>query len=258
MEKVSIEKKGHIAILTINYCEKLNALNREMFSLINNKLDIIDEDKDIYVLIITGTGKAFVSGADINEMVNMTPMEAIEWEPLGTNLNVRIENLRIPVIAAVNGVAYGGGCELAMACDLRIASENAEFCHPEVSLGIIPGFGGSQRLPRIIGAGKAKEMIYTGMKINADEAYRIKLVNKVVPYDELINESIKLAEKIAVNAQIAVQEAKKAITKGMEVDKITGLAYETQIFALCFATEDQKIGMGAFVNKSKEKNFIYK
>ena len=255
---VNVEKKEHIAVLTIDRKENMNALSLELMQEISEHLDAINADEDIYVLIITGSGKAFVSGADIKEMVEFSPMEALEWEAHGSDLSVKLENLRIPVIAAVNGYAYGGGCELAMACDIRIASENAVFCHPEASLGIVPGFGGSQRLPRIIGAGRAKEMIYTGKKVDAQEAYASRLVNKVVPSDKLMDEAFKIANEICQNAQIAVQQAKKAITKGMEIDKISALAYESQIFALCFSTEDQKIGMRAFVNKEKEKKLINK
>ena len=179
----------------------------------------------------------------------------MNWGPLGSDLNTKVENLRIPVIAAVNGYALGGGCELALACDIRIASEKAVFGLPEVGLGVIPGFGGTQRLPRIVGAGIAKELIYTAAKIDAQEAFRIDLVNQVVPHDELLPAAIKLAEKITANAQIAVQEAKLAVTKGLEVDKISGLAYESQIFALCFSTDDQKTGMQGFLDKKKSIEF---
>ena len=258
MDFVTLEKREHVAIMKIDRKETMNALNLKMMHEINEILDEVNADEDIYVLIITGAGKAFVSGADIKEMVEFSPMEAMEWETYGSELSVRIENLRVPVIAAVNGCAFGGGCELAMACDIRIASEEAVFCHPESGLGIVPGFGGSQRLPRIIGAGRAKEMIYTGRKVSAEEAFSFRLVNRVVPSDKLMDEAIKIASEICQNAQIAVQQAKKAITKGMEIDKISALAYESQIFALCFSTEDQKIGMRAFVNKEKEKKFINK
>lgn len=255
---VLLEKKGNIAIMTLNNPKTLNALSTKMFKAINEALDKVVSDKNIFVLIITGTGKSFIAGADITEMVNLTAAQAIEWGPQGSDINTKIENLRIPVIAAVNGYALGGGCELALSCDIRVAADTAVFGLPEVGLGVIPGFGGTQRLPRIVGAGVAKELIYTARKIDAQEALRIDLVNYVVPKEELIDKAMEIAKKITVNAQHAIQEAKKAITKGLEVDKLSGLAYESQIFALCFATEDQKIGMRAFVNKEKEKNFKYK
>lgn len=257
-ELVLLEKRGHIAIITLNNPKTLNALNVDSFNQINKKLDIVEKDMDTYVLIITGEGKAFAAGADITEMLPLTPVQVLEWGPLGSGLNSRIEHLRIPVIAAVNGFALGGGCELSLACDIRIASEKAKFGQPEVTLGIIPGFGGTQRLPRAIGSARAKELIYTGRVINSAEAYEIGLVNKVVAHDDLMKEAMEMALQIAANAQIAVQESKKAITVGLETDEASGLAYELQIFALGFSTEDQKIGMKAFVDKKKVDSFKYR
>lgn len=256
-EKVLLSKKDHIAVITLNQPNSLNALNADMLSAIEKAVDEVNSDKDIYVLILTGAGKAFVAGADIKEMQPLSPMEALPWGSIGRDLFTKIEHLRIPVIAAINGFALGGGCELALSCDIRIASEKAKFGQPEVGLGIIPGFGGTQRLPRVVGVGKAKELIYTGKVIGAEEAHQIGLVNSVVPAEELLQAAEALANAIALNAQHAVQEAKKAINTGIEVDALSGLDYEAQAFALCFATKDQKAGMEAFVNKAKDKNFKY-
>lgn len=258
MNEVLFEKKGHIGILTMNTPNTLNSLNTNVLKALNSTLDEIENDSEIFVLVITGAGKAFVAGADIAEMLNFKASEVVDWVPLGSGTMTRIENLKIPVIAAVNGFALGGGCELALACDIRIASEKAKFGLPEVTLGILPGFGGTQRLPRLVGEGVAKELIFTGSMIDANEAYRIGLVNKVVPADELLNSCIAMAEKIAKNAQIGVRQAKKAVTNGMQTDVITGIAYENQLFSLCFSTEDQKTGMGAFVNKVKDVKFSNK
>jgi len=258
MSKVLLEKQGHIAILTLNNPSILNALNEQFMADIDNAISEVDKDKDIYVLIITGVGKAFIAGADISEMLPLTAPETLEWGKVGSDLNVKIENLRIPVIAALNGFTLGGGCELAMSCDIRIASENAKFGQPEVGLGITPGAGGTQRLPRIVGAAKAKELLFTGKIIDAQEAFSIGLVNTVVAHEALMSEVLSMANQIVVNAQIAVQQTKRAVNKGLETDLETGLAYELQAFSLCNATEDKKIGMGAFVNKQKEKHFVYK
>lgn len=257
MDKVLLEKQGNIAILTLNNPKTLNALNGEFMSQIDKAIDEVNEDPNIYVLIITGTKKAFIAGADIKEMLPLTAAQTLEWGKIGSDLNTKIENLRIPVIAGLNGFALGGGCELAMACDIRIASEKAKFGQPECGLGITPGAGGTQRLPRIVGLGKAKELLYTGKIINAKEAFEIGLVNKVVDHEDLLDECLKMAEEIVANAQIAVQQIKRSVNMGVETDIETGLAYELQAFSVCNATEDKKIGMEAFLNKSKEKKFIY-
>lgn len=258
MSKVILEKQGHIGVLTLNNPSALNALNTEFMGEIDQAITAIDNDPNIYVLIITGAGKAFIAGADIKEMLPLTAAQTLKWGKIGSDLNTKIENLRIPVIAALNGFTLGGGCELAMACDIRIASEKAKFGQPECGLGITPGAGGTQRLPRIVGVGKAKELLYTGKIINAQEAFEIGLINKVVSPDALLDECMEMANQIASNAQIAVQQIKRAVNKGVETDMETGLAFELQAFSLCNSTEDKKIGMEAFVNKSKEKNFIYK
>ena len=258
MDKVLLEKLGHVAVLTLNNLSTLNAINTEFMGEIDKAINEVDRDNSIYVLIITGTGKAFIAGADITEMLSLTAVDALKWGKVGSDLNTKIENLRIPVIAALNGFTLGGGCELAMACDIRIASEKAKLGQPECGLGITPGAGGTQRLPRLVGVGKAKELLYTGKLISAQEAYEIGLVNKVVPPDDLLKEAMEMANQIAVNAQIAVQQIKRAVKIGLDTDIETGLSYELQAFSLCNSTEDKKIGMSAFINRSKEKTFLYK
>lgn len=256
-ENILIEKKNHIAILSLNRESVLNALNTQVLREFNTILDNIENDEDVYVVIITGKGKAFVAGADISEMKDKTPREGRIFGDLGGGLFRRIERMEKPTIAAVNGFALGGGCELAMCCDIRIASERAKFGQPEVGLGITPGFGGTQRLSRLVGLGKAKELILTTDIIKADEAIKIGLVNKVVPKENLLEEALKLGEKIACKPQGAVRYAKTAINRGIETDIETGMAIEKDIFGLCFATKDQKEGMEAFLEKRKP-NFINK
>ena len=250
-ENVVYEKHGHIATLAFNRPDVLNALNSDVIKEINSVLDEVIQNEDTYVLVITGNGKAFIAGADIAEMSSMTPTEARMFAELGLNTFRKLELMEKPVIAAVNGFALGGGCELAMSCDIRIASEKAKFGQPEAGLGITPGFGGTQRLSRLVGIAKAKELIFTGNIINAGDAEKIGLVNKVVPHDELMLEAITLAEKIAGNAQKAVAYSKSAINRGAETDIETGMAIEKDLFGLCFSTEDQKEGMAAFLGKRK-------
>ncbi|RDY21068.1 enoyl-CoA hydratase-related protein [Criibacterium bergeronii] len=257
--KVLIEKKNEsVSLLTLNNPDTLNALSTDFMYDINEAIDIIENDKSVKVLIITGVGKAFIAGADIKEMIELTPAQTLEWGQLGSKLNTKVENMRIPVIAAVNGFALGGGCELAMACDIRIASEKAKFGQPEVGIGITPGAGGTQRLPRLVGIAKAKELLYTGKIIDAIEAEKIGLVNSVVPADELLQKAMEMANEISMQAQIAVQECKRLINSGIQTDINTGLALELQAFSLCSSTQDKQIGMGAFIRKEKEKKFIYK
>ncbi|AYD39477.1 short-chain-enoyl-CoA hydratase [Clostridium fermenticellae] len=253
-KNLTFEKDGKIAIVTINRPKALNALNTETFVEIGNVVDEISKDNEILVVIVTGAGRAFIAGADITEMKDMNTEGGRGFGMLGNEVLRKLENLEKPVIAAVNGFALGGGCELSMACDIRIASSKAKFGQPEVGLGITPGDGGTQRLPRIVGTGMAKELIYTAKMIDAKEAYRIGLVNKVVEPDDLMKEAKDLANSIAVNAPIAVKMCKAAINKGMQCDIDTGLSYESAVFGLCFATEDQKEGMTAFVEK-RDKSF---
>lgn len=250
-ENLLIKKEGNIAKLIINRPKALNALNSQVLEELNEALSNIEKDDEVFVLIITGEGKAFVAGADITEMKDMTPDEARKFARLGLEVFRKIELLEKPVIAAVNGFALGGGCELAMSCDIRIAGDKAKFGQPEVGLGITPGFAGTQRLSRLVGIAKAKELIFTGDMIDAFEAEKVGLVNKVVSQDELMEEVTNLARKIASKGQIAVRYSKTAINRGIESDIETGMAMERELFSLCFATEDQKEGMTAFVDKRK-------
>ena len=248
-----IEKEEAIAVLTMNRPKMLNALNSETLSELKSALESLEKDKEVKAVVITGAERAFVAGADISEMIDMNALEGQNYGKLGQEAFFKIENLRKPVIAAVNGFALGGGCELAMACDIRIASSKAKFGQPEVNLGVTPGFGGTQRLPRLVGKAKAKELIFTGDIINADEALRIGLVNQVVEPEKLMEESKNLAKKIASKGQIAVQLAKADINYGMEVDLASGCTIEVDAFGLCFSTKDQKEGMKAFLEKRKPK-----
>ena len=256
MSQIILEKKGPVAVLTLNAPESLNALNTRFMAEISQAVDEAAADRDIYVLIITGAGKAFIAGADIKEMISLSAVEMLEWAKIGSDLNVKIEELPIPVIAAVNGFALGGGCELAMACDIRIASEKAKFGQPEVSLGVTPGAGGTQRLPRLVGMGKAKELLFTGRKVDAQEALRIGLADKVVPPEELMDAAMAMAAEIAAQGQVAVRQCKRLVNAGTQTDLKTALALELQAFSLCSATEDKQIGMGAFISKQAEKHFV--
>lgn len=251
---VIFEKEGNIAIVKINRPKALNALNCKTLRELDSIIQEISEDKEIYAVILTGEGKAFVAGADISEMKDFNAIEGKAFGILGNKVFRNLEKLDAPVIAAVNGFALGGGCELAMACDIRIASSKAKFGQPEVSLGITPGFGGTQRLSRLVGEGIAKELIYTCDIIKADEALRIGLVNKVVEPEVLLDEAKSMANKIAKNAPIAVAQCKVAINRGLQMDIDDALAFESEAFGLCFSTEDQKEGMTAFVEK-RDKSF---
>lgn len=244
-----VEREDKIVKVTINKPKSLNALNSELLTELNKCMYQISIDESVDVVVITGEGKAFVAGADIAEMKDLSAPEAHAFAKLGMDTFMLIERMPKPVIAAVNGFALGGGCELSLACDIRIASEKAVFGQPEVGLGITPGFGGTQRLPRTVGVGIAKELIYTAKNIKADRAYEIGLVNAVVAPEELMNEAMKLAETIASKGARAVSYAKGAIVDGLQADIQTGMDIEKSAFALCFATEDQKEGMGAFLGK---------
>lgn len=251
-ENLLYEKADGIGTVTINRPKALNALNAATVSELNTLIDEITADHEVKVVIVTGAGpKSFVAGADITEMRPLNAFQGRAWGKQGQDVFTKLENLPQPVIAAVNGFALGGGCELAMACDIRIASEKARFGQPEVGLGITPGFGGTQRLPRLVGKGRAKELLYTADMIDASEAYRIGLVNKIAKPEELMDAAKALAQKIMAKSQTAVQLCKAAVNKGIEADLVTGIAYESEAFGLCFATEDQKEGMTAFVEKRK-------
>lgn len=255
LKNVTLEKDGNLAIVTINRPKALNALNSDTLRELDLAISNIEQDINVYCVILTGAGeKSFVAGADIAEMKDLDAKGGEEFGLLGNRVFRRIENLDKPVIAAISGFALGGGCELAMACDIRIASEKAKFAQPEAGLGITPGFGGTQRLPRIVGLGKAKEMIYTCAMIKADEALRIGLVNKVVPLENLMEEARKMASVICANAPIAVKYCKDAINRGMQVDIDKAIEIEANDFGKCFDSEDQVEGMTAFLER-REKNF---
>lgn len=259
MEFIKYEVDGFVATLTIDRPKALNALGSAVLDELIQTVDAIDLDA-VRCLIITGGGdKSFVAGADIAEMKDMTPEQGAAYSKKGNDLFRKIETLPIPVIAAINGFALGGGNELAMSCDIRLCSDNALFGQPEVGLGITPGFGGTQRLARVIGSlSKAKELIYVGGNIKADEALAIGLVSAVLPQEELMPKAKKMAGKIAANAPIAVRHSKEAINKGLQLDIDQALALEVDLFGKCFGTADQAEGMGAFLEKRKEKNFINK
>lgn len=256
LENVILEKEGHLAIVTINRPKALNALNSATLNDLDTVLKDLENDTNVYAVILTGAGeKSFVAGADIAEMKDLNEAQGKEFGELGNKVFLRLENLNKPVIAAIQGFALGGGCEIAMACDIRIASETALFGQPETGLGITPGFGGTQRLTRIVGLGKAKELIYTAKNIKAEEAYRIGLVNKIVPLEELMNEAKKMALNIIKNAPVAVRLCKDAINRGIQVGIDEAVMIEAEDFGKCFATEDQSEGMTAFLERRKEKNF---
>ena len=255
MAFVTLEKQEHIGILTVNRPEALNALNSQVLSDLDAAIAQVEADSDIYAVILTGAGRSFVAGADIGEMVNFSAVDGKRFGVHGGQVFLRLENLSKPVIAAINGFALGGGCELAMACDIRLASEKAKFGQPEVGLGITPGFGGTQRLPRIVGLSKAMELILTGKVIGAAEAKEIGLVSAVYPPEELLPKALEMAGMICANAQIAVCESKRCIRMGMQTDIATGCAFEAEAFGVTCGTEDKNEGMTAFLEKRAEKNF---
>lgn len=258
MEFITYEVEGQIGIITINRPKALNALNSAVLDELDKTLDAVDQEA-IRCLILTGAGeKSFVAGADIGEMSTLTKAEGEAFGKKGNDVFRKLETFPIPVIAAVNGFALGGGCEISMSCDIRICSENAVFGQPEVGLGITPGFGGTQRLARIVGTGKAKEMIYGARNIKAEEAYRIGLVNNVYPAEELMPAAKKLASTIARNAPIAVRNCTRAINEGIQVDMDQAIVIEEKLFGSCFETCDQKEGMNAFLEKRKVDAFLNK
>lgn len=246
---------GHVGIITINRPKALNALNEDVLKDIEAAFDAVDLS-EIRAIIVTGAGeKSFVAGADIAAMSTMTKEQGEAFGRFGNDIFRKIETFPVPVIAAVNGFALGGGNELAMSCDIRICSDNALFGQPEVGLGITPGFGGTQRLARLIGVGKAKEMVYGARNIKADEAYRLGLVNAVYTQEELMPAAMKLASGIAGNAPIAVRNSKKAMNEGLQVDMDQAIVIEEKAFGDCFETEDQREGMAAFLEKRKVEKF---
>jgi len=251
-ETIIVEYEISTAIIKINRPNELNALNRKVFEELGAVFDEIQKKVAPKVVIITGIGdRAFAAGTDITDMKNLTSFESRIFATLAGKTINKIENLDRPVIAAINGFALGGGCELAMACDIRIASEKAKLGQPEINLGIIPGSGGTQRLPRLVGPSKAKQLIFTGELIDAKTALDIGLVDRVAPHDQLMEETKKLASIIANKSKIALEMAKSSINRGLEVDLRTALNYEIECFAQCFASDDQKEGMRAFLEKRK-------
>lgn len=249
------EKKGAVGILTVNRPEALNAINSALLDEIYDKVSEIAADESVRCLILTGSGKAFVAGADIGEMKDLSKQEGYEFGMRGHRSFTAVENLEIPVIAAVNGYALGGGCELALCADIRIASERAKFAQPEVGLGITPGFGGTQRLIRTVNRAKAMEMILTARTVSAQEALEMGLVSRVVPGEELMNTALALAEAIAANAPVAVRNAKAAVRRSYARELNEDLEAEAKLFADCFETEDQRMAMTAFVNKTPKTEF---
>ncbi len=255
-ENLLVEISDGVAIVTINRPKALNALNAETLEELLRAFTNLETDQQVKAIILTGAGyRAFVAGGDISYMQNLQPVAAREFARLGQKVFRVIETLEKPVIAAVNGFALGGGCELAMACDFRLAAENAKFGQPEVNLGVTPGFGGSQRLPRLVGKGRAKELLFTGDLIDALEAWRIGLVNRVVPQESLLLTARETARKIAVRGPLAVRLCKDAVNNGLEMESDKGCAYEAELFALCFSTEDRAEGMTAFIEK-RPANFL--
>ena len=246
---IRYEKKDNIALVTIDRPEALNALNSTVIAELEQVVTTLENDGTIRAMILTGEGRSFVAGADIGEQYPLDLDGGRRWGQRGSALFRRMEKLEFPTIAAVNGFALGGGCELAMSCDIILASEKAKFGQPEVGLGITPGFSGTQRLPRRVGVAKAKELIFSGRMVKADEAERIGLVNAVYAPEALLDGAMEMARSFAKNAPIAVKYAKACIDRGMQTDIDSGIACENELFAMCFATADQKEGMGAFLEK---------
>jgi enoyl-CoA hydratase len=240
-----------LGIIKINRPQVLNALDKQTICELLGAITDIEEDKTVHVAILTGEGKAFVAGADIKQMKSMTSLEAKEFAELGHQLTLKIENSRLPFIAAINGYALGGGCELFMACDIAIAANSVKIGQPEINLGIHPGFGGTQRLPRLIGKMRAKELLLTGRNITADEAYSLGLLNKVVDDEKLMEEVEQLAHSIADKSSVQTAFIKELVNKGINVDLNTGCSLEISYFSSSFSTNDQKEGMKAFLEKRK-------
>ena len=256
MTNVLLEKKGYYAVATINRPKALNALNSQVLEDLNELVDLVTADEEIRALVLTGAGeKAFVAGADIGEMSTLTKAEGEAFGKKGNDVFRKLETMPVPTIAAINGFALGGGCELSMSCDIRICADTAVFGQPEVGLGITPGFGGTQRLARLVSPGMAKQLIYTAKNIKADEALRIGLVNAVYPAEELMAAAEKMAETIAKNAPIAVRACKKAINEGLEVGMDEAIVIEEKAFGACFETADQVEGMTAFLEKRKHEPY---
>jgi enoyl-CoA hydratase len=250
LENVVYEKRGAIAYVMVNRPKVLNALNHRTWEDLRTAFDDARDDVEVRGAILTGVGdKAFIAGADISELAHVTAVEAKRSSSFGQAVLNLIENLGKPVIAAINGFALGGGCETAMACTIRIAAENAKFGQPEVKLGLLPGGGGTQRLPRLVGKGRALQLILSGETINASEAYRIGLINEIVPAADLMARAEAILKQIFANAPVAVRYSIEAVNKGLETSQAEGFALEASFFGLCAATEDKKEGTSAFLEK---------
>ena len=255
MQHILLEKRDHVGILTFNRPEAYNALNTSLLEELEQAVKEVERDTDLRVLLITGAGKAFVAGADISEMMNLTPPQAAAFAEAGHRAFRKLDDLHIPVIAVINGFALGGGLELALCCDIRIAAEGAKLGQPEVSLGITPGFGGTQRLPRTVGASNAMMLVLKGVPITAEVALRMGLISEVYPADKLMDAAMELAQTIAKNAPIAVRSSKIAISKGIDRFLTNDLNYEEQLFSSCFGTVDQRMAMAAFLEKKPRDEF---
>ncbi|WMI80076.1 enoyl-CoA hydratase-related protein [Anaerotignum sp. MB30-C6] len=251
LECIKIEVENNILIVTMNRPKAMNALNSQTLDELHAIFDFAAKEDEVYGIILTGEGKAFVAGADIVQMKPYKSEDGRDYAGYAQSTFDKIEDIEKPVIAAVNGYALGGGCELSLSCDIRIASEKAQFGQPEVTLGIIPCFGGTQRLPRLIGPGFAKQMIYSGKFVSAEEALRYGLVNKVVAHEDLLAEAKAMMADIFKVSPVAIKYAKLAINKGGDLDLTNALEFEKGLVGLCFATEDKEIGMDAFLNKEK-------
>jgi enoyl-CoA hydratase len=251
-ENILFEIQDGVGVLTFNRPKALNALNPKTLEEINDVIDSVQQDESVHVLVLTGAGdRAFVAGADITEFPKMNPLQARHFGEVGQTIFFKLEHLPKPVIACVNGFALGGGCELAMSCDFIYASDKARFGQPEVNLGLIPGFGGTQRLARMIGRAKAKELCMTGEMIDAQQAKELGLVAKVFPAEQLMEETMKAAKLLATRAQGVLRSLKQVINRGMDVDLKSGCALEVETFGLCFASQDAKEGVSAFLEKRK-------
>jgi enoyl-CoA hydratase len=250
---ILFEIDGPVATITCNRPEKLNALNQQMFADLGAAVDRVAADPAIRCLVLTGAGRAFVAGADIEQFTRLDPLAAREFAQAGFDLGLKLEHLEIPVIAAVNGYALGGGCELAMACDFIYASEEAKFGQPEITLGIMPGFGGTQRLARLVGKGLAKELCFTGRMIDAAEAKAIGLATRVFPAETLMEGALKVARSLAEKGRVALRGIKRAIDRGFDLDLHSACVLEMDAFALCFASPDAFEGATAFLEKRKPK-----
>jgi enoyl-CoA hydratase len=251
---VSVERQGSVAVVTLDRVVALNALNRELLGELRDRLRELAEDDGVRALVLTGAGdRAFAAGADIKEMEPMSVSEARAWGELGHECGRLLETMAKPTIAAVNGFALGGGCELALACDIRYASSSARFGQPEVNIGIVPGWGGTQRLPRVVGLGRAKELIYTGRMVDAEEALRIGLVSAVFPPEDLLEKTLELARSLAAKSPLVLAAAKQMTNLSLQGELDAGLGGEAEGFAELFASEDQKEGMRAFVEKREPR-----